>query len=103
MRVKKIFKNNGNLYFNNIVGLHRKQYPEGLRRALKTPFSVVHRGFATDYQIMTKYDVYKSNGQNGWALDRLLNENGLEVERLNFETLPDWFDIKDYFWCQQNK
>jgi glycosyltransferase involved in cell wall biosynthesis len=91
-----LWKNNGNLYFNNIVGLHGKQYPEGLRRVLKTPFSVVHRGFATDYQIMTKYDVYKSNGQNGWALDRLLNENGLEVERLNFEMLPDWFDIKDY-------
>lgn len=90
-----LWKNNGNLYFNKIVGLHNKQYPDGLKKGLRTPFSVVHRGFATDYQIMTKYDVYKQNGQNGWALDRLLNENGLEVKLLNSEILPEWFEIKD--------
>ena len=90
-----LWKNNGNLYFNNIVGLHNKQYPGGLKKGLKTPFSVVHRGFATDYQIITKYDVYKANGQNGWALDRLLNENGLEVEKLNIEMLPEWFELQD--------
>jgi hypothetical protein len=90
-----LWKNNGNLRFNNVVGLHNKQYPEGLTRGLRTPFSVIHRGFATDYQIITKYDVYKSNGQNGWALDRLLNEKGLEVQILNIEMLPEWFELKD--------
>jgi glycosyltransferase involved in cell wall biosynthesis len=90
-----LWKNNGNLYFPKTKGLHNKQYPDGLKNGLKTPFSVVHRGFATDYQIITKYDVYKSNGQNGWALDRLLNEKGLEVEKLNYEMLPEWFEIKD--------
>ena len=62
---------------------------------MKIPFACVHRGFATDYQIITKYNVYKSRGQNGWALDRLLNENGLQVELLNQELLPEWFEIKD--------
>lgn len=90
-----LWKNNGNLYFNNVVGLHNKQYPDGLNKGLRTPFSVIHRGFATDYQITTKYDVYKANGQNGWALDRLLNENGLEVEKLNIEMLPEWFELND--------
>jgi GT2 family glycosyltransferase len=90
-----LWKNNGNLHFRNVVGLHNRQYPEGLKKGLKTPFCVVHRGFATDYQIMTKYDVYKSNGQSGWDLERLLNENGLEVQCLNVETLPDWFNIND--------
>ena len=90
-----LWKNNGNLHFNNVAGLHNKQYPEVLRIGLRTPFSVIHRGFATDYQIVTKYDVYKSNGQNGWALDRLLNENGLEVQILNIEMLPEWFKLKD--------
>ena len=90
-----LWKNNGNLYFPKTIGLHNKQYPNGLKKALKTPFSVVHRGFATDYQIITKYDVYKANGQKGWALDRLLNENGLEVELLSNDILPEWFNIAD--------
>jgi GT2 family glycosyltransferase len=90
-----LWKNNGNLFFNTVKGLHNKQFPEGLKKGLRTSFAVVHRGFATDYQIITKYEVYKSNGQNGWALDRLLNENGLQVEPLKKELLPEWFEIKD--------
>jgi hypothetical protein len=56
---------------------------------------VVHRGFATDYQIMTKYDVYKANGQNGWSLERLLNEETLNVRELDRELLPEWFEVTD--------
>jgi len=90
-----LWKNNGKLHFSAHIGLHHKQYPDGLETGLRTPFCVVHRGFATDYQIITKYKTYKDNGQNGWALDRLLNEKGLEVEMLNNELLPEWFNITD--------
>jgi len=90
-----LWKNNGNLHYNACPGLHGKQYPDGLTKGMRTSFACVHRGFATDYQIITKYNVYKSNGQNGWALDRLLNENGLQVELLKKELLPEWFEIKD--------
>lgn len=90
-----LWRNNGNLHFDIGTGLHRKQYPSGLRKGLKIPFCVVHRGFATDYQIITKYEVYKSRGQNGWDLERLLNENGLEVQLLNLEMLPEWFELND--------
>jgi hypothetical protein len=90
-----LWRNNGNLKFQILNGLHRKQYPEGIKVALQTPYSVVHRGFATDYQIITKYNVYKDNGQNGWALERLLNEQTLTVEELPHELLPDWFNITD--------
>jgi hypothetical protein len=55
----------------------------------------VHRGFATDYQIMTKYDVYKANGQNGWKLERLLDEHTLTVVKLEEELLPEWFQLTD--------
>ena len=90
-----LWRNTGKLYFNTISGLHQRQFPNGLDRIVPTPYSVVHRGFATDYQIMTKYDVYKANGQTGWELERLLNEHSLEVNELERELLPDWFVITD--------
>ena len=88
-----LWRNTGNLTFPQQSGLHHKQYPDGLQSAVKTNYCVIHRGFATDYQIMTKYDTYKANGQNGWALERLLNEEGLQTELLPFAHLPKWFEI----------
>ena len=90
-----LWRNNGKLKFDKKIGLHHLQYPTGIINVSKIPYSVIHRGFATDYQIMTKYDVYKSNGQNGWNLERLLNEFSLEVIKLDDNMLPDWFVITD--------
>ncbi len=90
-----LWRNNGYLRFEPAEGLHLKQYPSGMKKIKSTPFSVIHRGFATDYQIITKYDVYKSNGQSGWALERLLNEETLNVVELDEKLLPDWFEITD--------
>lgn len=90
-----LWKNGRDIYFPKSIGLHQRQYPEGLKKGLRTNFSVVHRGFATDYQIITKYDTYKQNGQNGWDLERLLNENGLTVELVDKELIPEWFQIQD--------
>jgi hypothetical protein len=90
-----LWRNNGKLNFNKESGLHLRQYPNGIEKVNVTPYSVIHRGFATDYQIMTKYDVYKANGQNGWKLERLLNEFDLTVLKLEDGILPDWFVITD--------
>lgn len=90
-----LWRNNGKLEFKKINGLHRPQYPNGIAKTTKIPFGIIHRGFATDYQIMTKYDVYKANGQNGWALDRLLDETTLSVLPISREVLPTWFEFKD--------
>jgi hypothetical protein len=90
-----IWRNNGNLSFEMINGLHKPQYPNGINKTMKINFGIIHRGFATDYQIMTKYNVYKSNGQNGWALDRLLDEETLQVNKLDKNMLPEWFNITD--------
>ena len=87
-----LWRNTGNLSFPQQSGLHHKQYPNGLQTAHRTNYSVIHRGFATDYQIITRYDTYKANGQNGWALERLLNEDGLQTELLPPNTLPKWFE-----------
>lgn len=86
-----LWRNTGNLQFSNTVGLHQRQYPNTLRNLHQTPYAVVHRGFATDYQIMLKYDLYKANGQHGWELERLLDEYSLTVNKLDDDLLPDWF------------
>jgi hypothetical protein len=90
-----LWRNNGKLEFKKIDGLHKPQFPNGITKTTKIPFGIIHRGFATDYQIMTKYDVYKAHGQNGWALDRLLDESTLEVLKLDKNVLPTWFEITD--------
>lgn len=93
--VAALWRNTGNLHFVANNGLHHRQYPYGLQNIVQTPYGIIHRGFATDYQIMLKYDVYKENGQSGWALERLLNEHTLTVKQLDLELLPDWFIITD--------
>ncbi len=90
-----IWRNNGNLKYSSINGLHKPQYPSGINRVYKIPYGIIHRGFATDYQIITKYEVYKAHGQNGWALDRLLDESTLDVLEINRSVLPTWFELTD--------
>jgi hypothetical protein len=90
-----LWRNNGTLTFNSNSGLHLQQYPNGISKGMSIPFAGIHRGFATDYQILTRYEVYKSKGQSGWDLERLLNENGLTVQSLNVNILPEWFQITD--------
>lgn len=94
--VTPVWRNTGNLKFPMNTGLHNGQYPEGLNPPfIPTDCNLIHRGFATDYQILTKYEIYKDRGQSGWALDRLLDESTLAVEKITSDILPDWFDITD--------
>ena len=90
-----LWKFTPDISFDTTRGLHRRNYPITINMHRKCEFSLVHRGFATDYQIMTKYDVYKGNGQTGWALDRLLEESTLKVQEINRELLPEWFNVTD--------
>tara|TARA_R100000951_G_C2647642_1_gene183118 strand:+ start:53 stop:1597 length:1545 start_codon:yes stop_codon:yes gene_type:complete len=84
------WKNTGHLSFSQEQGLHKSQHPEGIRTGARAPFNLIHKGFADDEQIISKYKNYKSRGQEGWALERLLNEDGLVVERVPNEELPGW-------------
>lgn len=86
-----VWRNNGRLRYNPQPGLHKSPLPEGISATKRVDIDLLHRGFATDYQILTKYSVYRSFGQSGWALDRLISENGLTVERLPDGKLPDWY------------
>jgi hypothetical protein len=93
--VCKLWKFSKNLWFNKTKGLHQKNYPANINKIKKLDFSLIHRGFATDFQIINKYNIYKSFGQKGWELNRLLNEQTLSVQRINNELLPEWFEVVD--------
>jgi len=84
------WKNTGLLKFDTQQGLHKSQHPLGISNGARLPFNLIHKGFADDNQILKKYSNYKSRGQSGWALDRLLDERTLKVERVPNEELPDW-------------
>lgn len=83
------------LCFEIRSGLHIRAYPININHIKKLEYKLVHRGFSTDYQIITKYDLYKSRGQSGWKLERFFDESQLNVIKLDSELLPDWFEVTD--------
>jgi len=90
-----LWRNNKKLSINTYPGLHKSPVPMGIETVARVDCNLVHRGFATDYQIISKYDNYKSFGQTGWALERILDEETLETEVLDEAYLPEWFIATD--------
>ena len=83
------------LWFEEIKGLHHGQVPQGTIRGCPVDVSVIHLGFSKDRYIVDKYLNYKSLGQKGWELDRLIDEETLTIEKLPEKIIPDWFKISD--------
>ncbi len=84
----------GKLKFDTSPGLHKIQKPVGINEhstAFSSTCSLLHRGFATDQQIIGKYDTYKGFGQTGNALDRILDETGLTTMRLPTHAISPLF------------
>jgi len=75
--------------------LHYQQYPEGMVNRGWLRLDLIHRGFSTDYQLITRYDAYKALGETGWKLDRMLNEKGLVVEKLDPAKIPEFAPKED--------
>lgn len=107
-----IWRNNGKLKFDPVGGLHREQYPEGVDRGVRFKYSLIHRGFATDDQIIRRINHYKTIPDTSWdktdakdykkgselkaeTIERFLNEDNLQVEQLTSEMIPAWFVIND--------
>ena len=82
----RLWRNNGRLHFNPQPGLHQRPYPLGVERVADSDIQIIHYGFATDEAIIKKYHTYKANGQEGWALSRLVDESTLTVRRIK----PEW-------------
>jgi hypothetical protein len=96
-KVVALWRNIGKLNFVDESGLHKIQYPININPSLigQIHLALIHHGFATDYQIITKYNVYKERGQTGGALERLLNEENLTVRRLPYEMLPNCVELEN--------
>lgn len=88
--VLAFWKLSSKISFPDSPGLHGFQFPDGITKCTRPGISLIHRGFATDYQIITKYNTYKNRGQSGKDLTRLLNENGLQIKELDLNILPNW-------------
>ncbi len=84
----RLWKNNGKLCYNQTKrGLHQRAVPDGLTNEGWADIITLHYGFAFNESIVHKYRMYKSHGQSGWELERLIDERTLKVNKSN----PDWF------------
>jgi len=83
----RLWRNNGKLHYNVKNGLHHRQYPDGINTVKDSDLLVLHYGFVSDNSIIDKYHTYKSHGQSGWELNRLIDENGLTLGK----SKPEWF------------
>jgi len=76
-------------------GLHQPPYPRTLEKIERVEdVQVIHYGFASESALAHKYLVYKSHGQMGWALNRLLDETTLTLKKVARSDFPEglWVD-----------
>jgi hypothetical protein len=83
-----LWRNNGKLEFPNKAGLHHDQTPEGIHNIIRLDYNLIHLGFTKDQSIVNRYNTYKSKGQTGPMLDRLIDEEGLWTKRVEDGILP---------------
>jgi hypothetical protein len=83
-RPARVWRVSNNLSFPRRFGLHVTSDPQGLKatRAVEK-FAVVHFGFASIDLIVQKYESYRQHWLTGYALNRMINERGLQLERLS--------------------
>jgi glycosyltransferase involved in cell wall biosynthesis len=86
------WKNTGGLNYIPEERLHRQQFPDGMpiKEQYTPPESkpLLHYGFGSKFNIVKKYLTYKSYGQSGWSLDRLIDEQS----SYQLEKVPkDWY------------
>jgi hypothetical protein len=77
----RFWKNNGNLKFEQKNGLHNLMHPQGIRKIRAyEDLKVLHFGFSSVSYIANKYAVYRSNGQRGKNLWRLIDESSIQLK-----------------------
>ncbi|MGA2237708.1 MAG: glycosyltransferase family 2 protein [Candidatus Bathyarchaeia archaeon] len=77
-------------------GLHHRPEPETVQRTIRAKgVQVIHYGFASERLLAFKYLVYKSYGQSGYWLDRLIDESTLVLEKVNKELFPEGLYVDD--------
>lgn len=87
-----IWRNNGQLSYSPNSGLHQPQHPSGMNNICSFGNKLLHYGFSTKEAIIRKYLDYKAQGQSGWDLYRLIDEES----SFSLEPVPiDWYPTKN--------
>ena len=97
--VRKIqsWKANMEPNFKGGFGLHQNAFPVDIKRVLRqNKIQILHFGFASRSYIQDKYLMYKNNGQNGYALNRIISSaeqtEKLETRKQNLgSNFDEWF------------
>jgi hypothetical protein len=89
-----LWKNTGNLSYDDRCGLHQPQFPVNPEKSKRVDLNLIHRGFTRDKHIVERYLNYKDKGMTGYPLQRMIDERTLCVEMLP-NILPKWFKITD--------
>jgi len=80
----RLWKNSEDLRFEVEPGLHKLLHPKGINRILaQNEFHVTHFGFASKNLIARKFSYYRSLGQQGSNLWRLIDERELTLEHVS--------------------
>ena len=83
-----LFRLTPDLSYDLTPGLHRARHPEGIKEWRdQTMSQIIHLGFASPEWIEAKYRQYKPH-QSGWALNRLINTHGMELQKLPDDSFP---------------
>jgi hypothetical protein len=85
----RLWRNRGQLRFEIKKGLHQVLYPLGLTKIYRSDIKVIHYGFSSEEKITQKYNMYKQNGQSGWLLELIKDEEGIKLK----QTSKDWFPL----------
>jgi len=91
----RLWKNTGNLKFEEKKGLHLDHYPSGLNKFAKSKIKVIHFGVSSPEKVNEKYELYKNHGQEGWMLEKIRNEKGIKLEEFSKEWFPEWILRQD--------
>lgn len=80
----RLWKNSVELEFTPETGLHKLLHPKGIEKILEQQdFHVTHFGFATKELIARKFSYYRSFGQQGSNLWRLIDEASMALEPIS--------------------
>lgn len=85
-RPSRVWRVSKNLSFPLSFGLHVTSDPLGLKATRHVDkFPVIHFGFASTDLILQKYESYRQHWLSGYALNRMINERGLKLEKLSLQ------------------
>ncbi len=102
--VTALWKNEPYLNFDNKSGVHKGNKPLGFKNIERCQYDLIHRGFATDKQIIDRLESWKHHNPKSWNggragitkhWNRFFDESTLSLTRMNNEILPKWFNLTD--------